>query len=91
MQESTPTPVSSSLIAATATISEQSRRQSRVIVLVGRSRRMAVESFTTELRAVCLERNISMDSELPKTLGDLGTAFAVANANTSLLVLQASS
>lgn len=90
LRQATPTILTSALTAVTTTISEQTQHHSRVIIAVGRSRRMAVESLGPELRGVCSERNISIGSELPKTLGDLGAAFAVTNSNTSLLVLQAS-
>ncbi|RPD80802.1 hypothetical protein L226DRAFT_453651 [Lentinus tigrinus ALCF2SS1-7] len=61
----------------------------RQVVVVGRSRRMAVESHHTELVELCVERNASLGSELPKTLGDVACAFVATGTNFSLLVLQA--
>ena len=52
LQESTPTLIASALGTATNVISEQNQNHSRVIVVVGRSRRMAVESLGPELRKV---------------------------------------
>lgn len=42
-----------------------------------------------ELKVLFGERGVSPTSELPKTLGDVGAAFALTNATTNLLVLQA--
>lgn len=67
----------------------QHSTQSRVTVVVGRSRRMAVESHSVELKALLSERGVNVTSELPKTLGDVGAAFVLTDASTSLLVLQA--
>ncbi|KAJ3537151.1 hypothetical protein NM688_g6731 [Phlebia brevispora] len=62
---------------------------SRPIIVVGRSRRLAVETHASELRQLLTEKGATMSSDLLKTLGDLGAAFVAANANAGLLILQA--
>ncbi|RXW18815.1 hypothetical protein EST38_g7039 [Candolleomyces aberdarensis] len=61
-----------------------------MIVLVGRSRRLAVESLTGELRTIISATGSHIGSSVSKTLGDVGAALVAKNANASLLVVQAS-
>ena len=69
--------------------SREASAQARQVVVVGRSRRMAGESHHAELQELCVERNASIGSELPKTLGDVACAFVAAGTGASLLVMQA--
>jgi len=59
-----------------------------MIVLLGRSRRMAVEDLKGELKELC-ESGPAIGSSVSKTLGDVGAALVGKNVNASLLVLQA--
>jgi len=59
------------------------------IVVVGRSRRLAVENHHTELRTL-EEEHGAVRADVRKTVGDVGTAFVMAGINASLLVMQAS-
>lgn len=68
---------------------ETSQTSKPVLVVTGRSRRMAVESHTQELQQLGLERNASLASEISKMFGDVGSAFVVAGGNVSLVVTQA--
>ena len=62
-----------------------------VIVLCGRSRRMAVTPLGRELRKMIGENpGANVSSSVPKTLGDVGAALVVCKVNASLLVMQAS-
>jgi len=64
----------------------------RVVVVVGRSRRLAVEEYHAELRALEAEHGAAaVHSDVRKTIGDVGTAFVVAGIDANLLVMQASS
>jgi hypothetical protein len=63
--------------------------QHPVIVIVGRSRRLAVENHHAELRALEAERG-AVRADVRKTVGDVGTAFVMAGIDTNLLVMQAS-
>ncbi|KAF8165761.1 Sodium/hydrogen exchanger family-domain-containing protein [Crassisporium funariophilum] len=60
-----------------------------LIVLAGRSRRMAVEALGGELRTLITDAGSSISTSLPKTLGDVGAALVATNVNASLLILQA--
>lgn len=60
-----------------------------MIVMAGRSRRMAVESHHAELQQLILERGSSIGSAVPKTLGDVGAALVAAETKANLLILQA--
>ncbi|KAG7447669.1 cation/H+ exchanger [Guyanagaster necrorhizus] len=60
-----------------------------VIVMMGRSRRMAVESHKSELAKIVAEKGASIGSSVTKTLGDVGAALVADGAKASLLVVQA--
>lgn len=71
------------------TVKELSQSSSpNIIVMTGRSRRMAVLSHTIELNGIVAERNVTMGSLVPKTLGDVGAGLLVSGSNASLLVMQ---
>jgi hypothetical protein len=59
-----------------------------VIVVLGRSRTMALESHAAELREVIKEHASPIGASLAKTLGDVGAAQVVMNVHASLLVMQ---
>ncbi|KAI9443433.1 Sodium/hydrogen exchanger family-domain-containing protein [Lactarius indigo] len=61
----------------------------RAIVVVGRSRRLAVEDHHAELRML-EEEHGAVRADVRKTVGDVGTAFVMAGVNATLLVMQAS-
>ena len=63
----------------------------RAIVVVGRSRRLAVEDHHAELRMVEEAHGGAVHADVRKTVGVVGTAFVLAGGNASLLVMQASS
>ncbi|GBE79781.1 K(+)/H(+) antiporter 1 [Sparassis crispa] len=81
-------PLNAVLDSASAAVAQHDDH-ARLIVVVGRSRLMAVESHDAELRELCAARGASLGSEMPKTLGPVAAAFVAANTNSSLLVLQA--
>ncbi|KAH9038327.1 Sodium/hydrogen exchanger family-domain-containing protein [Lactarius pseudohatsudake] len=62
----------------------------RAIIVVGRSRRLAVEDHHAELRML-EEEHGAVRADVRKTVGDVGTAFVMAGVNATLLVMQASS
>jgi hypothetical protein len=66
-------------------------RTARPLVVLGRSRRMAVETHRAELQQLLAERGGGQNwgSDVSKTLGDVAAALVVAGANASLLVVQA--
>jgi hypothetical protein len=68
--------------------SEASQTSKPVLVVAGRSRRMAVDSHKQELRQLGAEHNAS-PTEISKIFGDVASAFVVAGGNVSLIVTQA--
>ena len=69
--------------------SEASKTSKPVLVVAGRSRRMAVESHQQELRRLGAEHNAELTTEISKMFGDVASAFVVAGGNVSLIVTQA--
>lgn len=71
-------------VAESATEAEKA-----LIVIAGRSRRLAVESLSAEYAAMTAQLGVPVSSSVPKTLGDVGAALVSSNVNASLLVVQA--
>jgi hypothetical protein len=70
---------------------QQGHSSGIVMVVVGRSRRMAVEDHHAELRALETEcGGASVRADVRKTVGDIGTAFVMAGIDANLIVMQAS-
>ena len=69
--------------------SEASRTSKPLLVVVGRSRRMAVESHKRELHRLFTDRGASLPDEVSNTFGDVASAFVVAGGNAGLVVTQA--
>jgi len=65
-----------------------SERKTRVLVMVGRSRRLAVEDHTPELREMFQNRK-PIGGEVRRTIGDVGTALVVSGVKAGVVVLQA--
>ena len=88
-EESSTLPLHSILETCSRTFAQYPH--ARPIVVLGRSRRMAVGSHATELNALLSATGAALGSETAKTMGDVGTAMVAKNIGASLLVLQASS
>ena len=63
-------------------------RRSRLMVLTGRSRRLAVESHTAELKEL-MDEHGSVASEVKKTVGDVAASLIITGTKASIVVLQA--
>lgn len=63
-------------------------RRSRLLIVAGRSRRLAVENHHAELRAL-MEEHGGVAQEVKKTVGDVAAAFIVTGSKASIVVLQA--
>ncbi|KAG1842534.1 Sodium/hydrogen exchanger family-domain-containing protein [Suillus subalutaceus] len=61
-----------------------------VLVVVGRSRRLAGEDHTSELQQILEERGSVGQDVIKKTIGDPATAFVASGCATAVVVLQAS-
>ncbi|KAJ7170478.1 Sodium/hydrogen exchanger family-domain-containing protein [Mycena crocata] len=64
------------------------RRAPRILVVVGRSRRLAVENHAGELKELIGEYG-SVGTEVRKTMGDVASAFVIAGAGSGIVVVQA--
>jgi hypothetical protein len=62
----------------------------RVLAIVGRSRRLAVEDHHRELKQL-MEVHGHIGNEIKKTIGDVAAAFVVARRAAGVVVLQAAS
>ncbi|KAH9924338.1 Sodium/hydrogen exchanger family-domain-containing protein [Epithele typhae] len=60
----------------------------RLLVLAGRSRRMAVENHHAELKAL-IEEHGGIVNAVKRTVGDVATALVVAGCEANLIVFQA--
>ena len=74
-----------------STLQQQSRRtrSRRLLIVAGRSRRMATESHTAELKTLLAESRASIGGEATKTLGEVGTAVISGDVGEGVLVVQA--
>ena len=84
----TPKPLHAIVGRVNEIVAEKSRKQTRVLVMVGRSRRLAVENHRTELKEV-MHGGKSIGGEVSKTIGDVGTALVVSGVKAGVVVLQA--
>ncbi|KAI0040269.1 hypothetical protein FA95DRAFT_1527812 [Auriscalpium vulgare] len=80
----TPVPLHAAVQQARGVAAERSR----VLVVMGRSRRLAVESHHQELKELTNEHG-GVGSEVKKTVGDVATAFILSGVNAGLVVMQA--
>lgn len=61
-----------------------------LVVVIGRSRRLATETHHAELLQIVSERGAGVGSDsVSRTLGDVGAALVTAQTNASLMVMQA--
>ncbi|KAG2130746.1 Sodium/hydrogen exchanger family-domain-containing protein [Suillus clintonianus] len=61
----------------------------RVLVVTGRSKRLAVEDHSAELKDLVEEHRIVGHEVMTKTIGDVATAFVVSGCASGMVVLQA--
>ena len=74
-------------------------REGRLLVVTGRSRRLAVESHRNELKELLEEYNSGsvsgpygrVGSEVRKTLGEVASALVLAGVGSGVVVMQAAS
>lgn len=62
----------------------------RLLVVLGRSRRLAVENHHKELKELAEEYG-TVGNEVKKTVGDVATAFVLSGCSVGLVVMQAAS
>jgi len=84
----TPKPLHAIVGHVNEIVGVKSQKQARVLVMVGRSRRLAVEDHTAELKEV-LHAGNPVGGEVRRTIGDVGTALVVSGVKAGVVVLQA--
>jgi hypothetical protein len=84
----TPAPLHTAVESATSQLESLIEKRSRLLVVAGRSRRLAVESHQQELKELTEEHG-SVGHEVKKTIGDVATAFVVSGCKAGLVVVQA--
>lgn len=84
----TPVPLHAVVNKAASQFESLVAQRSRLLIVVGRSRRLAVENHRKEL-SMMIEKHGSVGHEVKKTIGDVATAFVVSGCKASLVVIQA--
>jgi len=83
-----PIPLQTVIEQTNAQLEYARQLQKSLIVVLGRSRRLAVENHMKELKEM-VEAQGGIGSEVKKTVGDVATAVIVSGCNVSLVVVQA--
>ena len=81
----TPIPLHAAIQEATAAALSSSG--SKLVVVTGRSRRLAVENHGAELQTL-MDEHSHVGAEVRKTIGDVATAFVVAGVGSGVVVVQ---
>lgn len=85
---STPSPLHTVIDQATVHVTDAERQERKLTVVLGRSRRLAVENHQKELKEIMHEHG-DVGSEIKKTIGDVATALVVSGCKLALVVMQA--
>ena len=88
LEMGTPKPLHAIVGRVNEIVDVMSEKKTRVLVMVGRSRRLMVESHTAELKEV-LRNGKPIGGEARRTIGDVGTALVVSGVKAGVVVLQA--
>lgn len=84
----TPKPLHAIISRVNEIVDEMSGKKTRVLVMVGRSKRLAAEDHRAELKEV-MHSGKPIGGEVKKTIGDVGTALVVSGIKAGVVVLQA--
>jgi len=88
LEMETPKPLHAIVRRVNEIADQFSQKKTRVLVMVGRSRRLAVEDHTAELKEV-MHDGKPIGGEVRRTIGDVGTALVVSGVKAGVVVLQA--
>ncbi|OCH91590.1 hypothetical protein OBBRIDRAFT_792066 [Obba rivulosa] len=83
----TPLPLHTITERATALYDSCNQRGSRMLAVVGRSRRLAVENHQAELKQF-MDKYGTVGGEIRKTVGDVAVSLVVSGCKASIVVLQ---
>jgi len=85
----TPVPLHAIVNKASSKFDALIEQRSRLLIVAGRSRRLAVENHRAELKELMEEQHSNVGNEVKKTIGDVATAFVVSGCKAGLVVIQA--
>lgn len=85
---SSPSPLHTVIDQATVHVTDAERQERKLTVVLGRSRRLAVENHSKELKEI-MDVHGGVGSEIKKTIGDVATALVVSGCKLALVVMQA--
>lgn len=88
LELNTPLPLHAAVQSAISQIESLKEKRSRLLIVAGRSRRLAVENHQQELKEL-MEEHGSVGNEVKKTVGDVATAFVVFGCKAGIVVVQA--
>ncbi|KAI0687851.1 Sodium/hydrogen exchanger family-domain-containing protein [Cytidiella melzeri] len=83
------TPLRAAVQSAKSLEDSTAERRSRLLIIAGRSRRLAAEDHHAELKQL-IDEHGGVASEVKKTVGDVASAFIVTGSEASVVVMQAS-
>jgi len=83
-----PVPLHSAIKEAESCAVDMKGHPRELLVLAGRSRRLAVENHVHELKGL-MEEHGSVVPEVKRTIGDVATAFVVVGCGSGVVVVQA--
>jgi hypothetical protein len=83
-----PIPLHALITQASSLLEIMTKRRRRFFVVVGRSRRMAVEDHSQELKELMNDHG-HVGGEVKKTIGDVATAFVVSGFRAGIVAMQA--
>ena len=86
---SVPKPVHALVEHAVTAGNEAAAQERSLLVVLGRSRRLAVQDHSADLKAL-VEMHGAVGGEVRKTVGDVATALVVVGLDAGLIVVQAS-
>ena len=87
-EETSPAPLHHLIEHALRMSATAVEEDSRLLVLAGRSRRLAAESHHAELKAI-MDEHGGVGSEVKRTVGDVTTALVVSGCQANVIVFQA--
>lgn len=84
-----PKPLQALIERAAAASNEAAAQERSLLVVLGRSRRLAVQDHSADLKTL-VETHGAVGGEVRKTVGDVATALVVVGLDAGLIVVQAS-
>lgn len=87
---SSPVPLHAMLVAVHELSLSKQPEGKRVLTVTGRSRRLAAENHSQEMKTL-IEEHGQVPSEVRKTMGDVASAFIMTGSSSGVMILQAAS